>query len=165
MTGRVAFLEIIRVDVSGMQEAEMRRVDIAFEALEPVGFALEDGDGQILLRNEQRFVHRHRRRLGPRAHVNPYEARALANPVAFCADLFLEILRRGDVRHFEAAAVNVELPAVIDATDTVLLVTAEEQRGTTVRTLMIQHANPARAVTEGNELLTEQHQAHWIAVD
>ncbi len=130
----------------------MRRVDIAFEALEPVGFALEQGDGQILFRNEQRLVHRQRRRFGPRAHVNPDQAGLFAHPIAFCANLFLEILRRGDVRHFEAVAIHVELPAVIDAADAVLLVTAEEQRGAAVRASVIHHANPAGGVAKRDEL-------------
>ena len=38
---RMPFLEILGLDVAGMEEAEMRGVDIAFQALQPIGLALQ----------------------------------------------------------------------------------------------------------------------------
>ena len=60
----MAFFEIVRIDVAGMEETEMRCVDIALQALQPVGFAHQQCDGQILFRDEQCFVHWQRRGFG-----------------------------------------------------------------------------------------------------
>src|SRR5262245_32851190 len=53
---------------------------------------------------------------------------------------------------------------MIDAAQTARLVAAEKQRGATVRTAMVHHADPAVAVAEGDELLAEQHQAHGSTI-
>src|SRR5262249_43554709 len=63
-----------------------------------------------------------------------------------------------------AIAGHIELPAVIDAAQAARLVAAEKQRGTTVRTAMVHHADPAVAVAEGDELFAEQHQAHGSTI-
>jgi hypothetical protein len=161
---RVSFLEILGLDRTGMQEAEMRSVDIPLEALQPVAFTHQEADVQILFGNEQRFQHRHRRGDHARAHVNPDQSGALLHPIGLGADLLLEILRRRHVRHFQTLAVDVEFPAVIDAADAVLLVAAEEQRGTAVRALMVEHADPAGTVAKRDQGFAKQHQPHRIAV-
>src|SRR6185312_7108337 len=96
---------------------------------------------EILLGNEQRLEHRHRRCFRARPHVDPDETSLLPHLVSFGADLLLEVLRGRHVRHFEAAAFDVELPAVIDAADAILLVAAQEQRSATMRALMIEDAD------------------------
>ncbi len=164
VAGRVAFLEILGLDVAGMQKAEMRGVDVAFETLEPVAFALQYCDRQVLLGNEQRLVHGHGRRLGACTHIYPDQAGALIHLVAPGADLLLEVLRRRHIRHFEATPFDIEFPAVIDAPDAVFLVAAEEQRGAAVGALMVEHADPAGTVAKGDELFAEQHQPHGVAV-
>jgi hypothetical protein len=76
----------------------------------------------------------------------------------------LEILVLGHVRHVEAIAGNVELPAMIDAAQPALLVAAEEQRGAAVRAAMVDHADAAGAVAEGQKLLAQQHETGRRAV-
>ena len=105
-----------------------------------------------------------RRRLGALAHVDPDEAGALDGAVGLGLHLVLEVLVLGHVRHVQAVARNVELPAVIDAAQPALLVAAEEQRGAAVRAAVVDHADPAGAVAEGHELLAQQHQARRRAV-
>ena len=79
-------------------------------------------------------------------------------------DLFLEVLVHRHVGHFHAVATHVELPAVVHAADAAFLVAPKEQRSTAVRAAVIEDAYAALAVTEGEQLLTEQHQPHRIAV-
>ena len=111
--------------------------------------------------------HLERRQLGrllALAHVGPDEARALDHLVGLGLDAVLEVLRRRHVRHVEAVAFDVELPAVIDAAQAAFLVAAEEQRGAAVRAAMLHDADPAVGVAEGDELLAEQQEPHRLAV-
>src|SRR5205807_4670634 len=64
----------------------------------------------------------------------------------------------------EAIAVHVELPAVIGAAQSVVLVAAEEQRGEPMRAQMIEDADPAGGVAERDQLLVQEHQPHLRAV-
>src|SRR5262249_61265894 len=101
---------------------------------------------------------------GAIAHVDPDQAGTLDGAVGLGLDFLLEALVLGHVRHVEAVAGDVELPAVIDAAQPALLVAAEEQRGATVRAAMVDHADAALAVAEGHKLLAQQHQADRRAV-
>ena len=103
----------------------------------------------LVLRQQRRLDHRHRRRFGARAHVDPDQAAALVDLVGLCLDLVLEALRRRDVRHLEAVAFHVELPAVIDAADAARLVAAEEQRRAAMRAAMVHHADAAAGSRRG----------------
>src|SRR5262249_60854603 len=64
----------------------------------------------------------------------------------------------------EAIAVDVELPAVISAAESVILIAAEKHRRQAVREAMIHDADTAGRVAERDQLLTEQHQTHLRAV-
>src|SRR5262249_54044473 len=105
-----------------------------------------------------------RRRFGACPHIDPDDAGAFRGRIGLGLDLVLEILRRRHARHVDAIAGNVELPAVVDAADAVLLVTPEEQRGAAVWAAMVYDADPPGAVAKGNQLLAEQHQPHRGAV-
>ena len=59
-------------------------------------------------------------------------------------------------RHLDDVAVNVELPAVIEAAQAAILVAREHQRGAPVRAVFVEHADATFAVAENNEVLTEQ---------
>jgi hypothetical protein len=78
--------------------------------------------------------------------------------------LVLEVLVRWHVRHVEAVAFSVELPAVIDAADAALLVAPEEQRCATMRAAVIHDADATRRIAKADQLLAQQHQADGIAV-
>ncbi len=147
-----------------MQKAEMRGVDVAFERLQPVAFALGEGDLQFALGQQRGFDPRQRRGLGALAHIDPDEAVALGDLVGLGPDLFLVVLMRRRVRHVDAIAVHVEFPAVIDAAEAVLLVAAEEQRGAAMRAAVIHDADPAGAVAKRDQPLAEQQEAQRRAV-
>ena len=156
---RLILGEIVRIDMAGVQEAEMRGVDLALERLQPVAVALDEADADLVLGNVQDLEGRQRRSLGARSHVDPDDAGALHDLVGFRLHLLLEARRR-QARHVHAVAGDVELPAVIDAADPALLVASEEQRGTAVRAAVVHHADPALAVAKRDQLLAEQHQAN-----
>jgi hypothetical protein len=50
--------------VAGVQEAEMRGIDLALERLQPVAVALDEADADLVLGNVQDLEGRQRRRLG-----------------------------------------------------------------------------------------------------
>ena len=79
-------------------------------------------------------------------------------------DLVLELLLLGLVHLIDAAAVDVELPAVIDAAQPAFLVAAEKQRGATMRTIFVQEPDAALGVAEGDEVLAQQPHPYRRAV-
>ena len=160
---RLVFREIVRFNMAGVQEAEMRGVDLALERLQPVAVALDEARADFVLGHVQDLECRQRRHLRARAHVDPDHAGALHDLIGLGLDLLHEARRR-HARHVHTVAGNVELPAVIDAANAPLLVASQEQRGTAVRAAMVHHADPAFTVAKGDQLLAEQHQAHRRAV-
>ena len=154
---QAVFRHDLRVDAAGMQKAEMRGVDIAFQRLQPVALALHERDRHLALRQQGRLDLRQRRRLRALAHIDPDKAVALRDRVRLGLDAVLEIRHAGEVRRIDAIAVRVELPAVIDAAYAVLLVAPEEQRGAAVRAFMVHDPDPPGAVAERDQFLAEQH--------
>ena len=141
----------------------MRGVDLALDRLQVVAIALDHADVDLVFRRIEDLEGGQRRRLA-RAHVDPDHAGALDRLVGLGMDLVLEVLLRRHARHVDALARRVELPAVIEAAQAAFLVAAEEQRGAAVRAAMVDHADPAGAVAEGDQLLAQQHEAHRRAV-
>jgi hypothetical protein len=76
----------------------------------------------------------------------------------------LEIGFGGLVGHVYARAVDGELPAVIDAADAPLFVSAKEERRATVGAIVLNQPGLAVRVAEGDELLAEQQDPHGVAV-
>ena len=151
------------VDVARVQKAEMRGIDLALERLQIVAITLDEADVDLGLRHVENFKARQRWRFGLAAHVDPNHAGALDHLISSSLDLLLEA-RRGQARHINAIAGNVEFPTVIDAAQPALFIASQEQRGATVRAAMVHDAHPARAVAKGNELFPEQHQANGRTV-
>src|SRR5262249_58775345 len=60
------------------------------------------------------------------------------------------------VHHVDAAAADVELPAVVDAAQPALLVAAEEERGAPVRAILVEQAHPALGIAEGHQVLAQK---------
>ena len=131
-----------------VQEAEMRGVDVALERLQPVAFALDEEHVALVLGQQDRLEARQRRRRLALAHVGPDQAVALEHLVALRLDPLGERLVGGNVRHVDAVAVDVELPAVVGAADALVLVAPEEQRRAAVRAAMIEDADPAARCRE-----------------
>jgi hypothetical protein len=67
-------------------------------------------------------------------------------------------------RHFEDVAVDVDLPAVIEAAKPAILVAPEGERGAAVRAMLAERAEAAGAVAKDDELLAEKAKAHGRAV-
>jgi len=110
---RVGLLGLVRAD---MQEAEVRGVDVAFEPLQPIAVALDAEQIALAVAEQHRLEHRQLRRLRPRAHVSPDQAVALDSGIGLGLDLLRKGLVLRHVRHVEAVAFDIELPAVIGAT-------------------------------------------------
>ena len=107
---------------------------------------------------------RHRRWGLPRPHVGPDDPSAVDAGIGGGTDAGLEVGVLRLVRHIEAAALGVELPAVVDAAQTTFFVSPEEQRCAAVRTEVGHQADLAGAVPEADQLLAEQHHPHGVAV-
>ena len=142
----------------------MRGVEVVLQALEPVVFLLDDAELDVRGRQVVELEIGEGRRLGAVAHVEPDHAIALVRAVRLGLDLVLEILVRRHVRHVEAVAVHVELPAVIDAAEAVIFVAPIEQGGAAVRAAMVEHAEPAARVAEGDQGLAQRGKPHRVAV-
>jgi hypothetical protein len=76
----------------------------------------------------------------------------------------LEVGLGGFIRHIDAGAVHSELPAVVHAAKAGFLVPSKEQRGATMWAVVLDQADLAVAVAEGDELLAQQLHPHRIAV-
>ena len=146
--------------VGGMQARTMRGIDRALEHLRPIagGVNLDDADLRIGRGRPGRrleFAHGF-----GRTHVNPDKAAALARRIGFV----LHALQHRTVgrlgRHFHHVAVDVEFPAVIEAPQAAFLVAAEGERGVAMRATLGEHAKPALAVAEYDQILAEHARAH-----
>ena len=138
----------------------MRGVDVAFEALQPVAVAHVAHDDALVVGDAQHLERRQRRRHLALAHVDPDDAALLGDLVGLGLDAVGEALVLGQVRLVEAVAFDVELPAVIDAAQAAFLVAAEEHRGAAVRAAVIEDADAALGVAEGDQLLAQELDAH-----
>src|SRR5216684_1316156 len=98
------------------------------------------------------------RHLFARSHIGPDHPADLGRRIGCQMDLVAELLRL--VHLIDAIAVDVELPTVIDAAQAGFLVASEPQRGTAVRTKLVDEADPAFAVAKTDELLAEQLHAY-----
>ena len=153
-------IDVVGLHGAGMQEAEMRGVDVAFEALQPVAVAHVAHDHALVVGNAQHLERRQRRRHFALAHIDPDDAALLGDLVGLGLDAVGEALVLGQVRLVEAVAFDVELPAVIGAAEAAFLVAAEEHRGAAVRAAVIEDADAALAVAEGDQLLAQELDAH-----
>jgi hypothetical protein len=59
-------------------------------------------------------------------------------------------------RHFHHVAFDVEFPAVIEAAQPAFLIAPEDQRGTPVRAIFVEHPDAAAAVAEHHQILAQQ---------
>src|SRR2546428_11524164 len=92
----------------------------------------------------------------PRPHVEPDKAAAFNRGVRGNVYLLPVRLSFDAVRQVNALAVHVELPAVVDAAQTVFFVSAKEERRATMRAISIETTDTAIRVAKGNQLLAQQ---------
>ena len=167
--GELEPLHVIRIDVvdrhlAGMQKAEMRRVDVAFQRLQPVAFPLPGPEIGLVGRAQHRLQRRQWRRYLAFAHIDVDQSAALGHLVSLRFDLVPKVLVWRQIGHIETIAGDVVFPAVIDAAQAAFLVAPKEQRSAAVRATVIEHADPSEAVAKGDQSLAQQHQAQRVAV-
>ena len=66
--------------------------------------------------------------------------------------------------HVDADAGDVELPAVVDAAQALLLIAAPEQGRAAMRAVAVQHADLAGGIAEGDQVLAEDAELNGRAV-
>ena len=80
---------------------------------------------------------------------------ALLAGVCLDADLVLEGLALRRVGHVDARPGSVELPSVVDAPESVLLVAPEEHARATMGAAVVDHTDVSGGVPVGHEVLAE----------
>ena len=162
-TAWVILLDLVEGNGARMEEAEVGCVDVPFEGLQVVAFPLGEHQPVLVFTQQGAFQERLRRDVLPVPHEHPDQAVAFEGLVGPGADLVLEILLRRHIGHVDAGAVQIILPAVIDAPEAGLFIAAEEQRGAPVRTPVIHDPHPAVGRAKSDQPLVEQHEADGIA--
>ena len=142
----------------------MRRVDRAFEDLRPVAGDqhLRDGNAERLVgRPGRRREGRHRVR---RPHVGPDEAGPFMRRIGEVLDLVDQATRHGLGHHLEHVAVDVHLPAVIEAAQSAIFVAPHHERRPTMRAVLVHHPDAPVGVAKDDEILAEHTGADRRAV-
>ena len=84
----------------------------------------------------------------------PDDISELKGGIGSGVDLLLEL--HGLVHLIDAVAVDVELPAVVDAAEAALFVPAEPEGGAAVGAELVEEADAPVGVTEGDEAFAEE---------
>src|SRR5687768_5022173 len=104
-----------------MKEIGVYGIDTAFERLKPVAFLPDLGHRPLVGFSLRPGEERRRWLLLRRSHVAEDHSAHLVSRVSWNADLVLEIGFGRLGRHVDATPFAVELPAMVDAANTVLL--------------------------------------------
>ena len=142
----------------------MRVVDVALQRLHEVVDLQPLGYVAVLHRHHVPLEVRQGRSGFPGAHVRPYDPVPLLAGVRLDADLVLEGLALRSIGHVDARPGGVELPSMVDAPESVLLVASEEHARATVGTAVVDHADVSGGVPVGDEVLAKQPHAERLAV-
>ena len=134
----------------------MGGVDLPFENLRPIAAHthLRGTHTRVGCRREGgwlKFAH-----LVRRSEIRPDEAAGLARRIG----LVFHALRHVGAGRFgsevDDVALHVEFPAVIETAQPALFVAGEDKRGAAMRAQFVEHAEPALAVAEHDQVLAEQ---------
>ncbi len=136
-----------------MRESEMRGVDRAFQRLHPVAVLPFLRDIAVRGRHQRHFQRGQFGHLLDRSHIGPDHVAPFAHRIGLDADQVLGVEVGIGGRHVDASAVGIELPAVIDAADAAFLVATEPEVGAAVRAVLIDDADDAAAIAEGQQFL------------
>src|SRR5947208_3693907 len=112
----------------------------------------------VRLRDHGPFQLRRRGTQFRRAHVGPDDAASFDARVSLDGDPLFEAALGRLGWHVHAAAVDVVLPAMVDTSQAALLVAPEEERGATVRTVLVQERDSSGAIPKGYQPLAHQLQ-------
>lgn len=138
-----------------MQARAVRGIDRAFEDLRPVARqqCFRDAHAGVGGRRPGR---RHEFGDGVlRTHISPHHAAPFLHGIGLVLDLVGHATRCRLGHHFKHIACDVKLPAVIQAAQAGVFVAAVDQRRTTVRTILVEHANVAFRVPEYDQVFAE----------
>src|SRR5712691_3849500 len=97
-------------------------------------------------------------------HVHPDRSAPLAGRVRLDVNLVFEVALGRLAGHVYAGALGVELPAVVDAAQATLFVSAEKERRAAVRTEGADDANLAVGVAERDQVFTQNADPRGFAV-
>src|SRR6266403_5190066 len=89
-----------------------------------------------------------------RTHIGPDHPAHLGRRIGGQVNLVAELL--GLVHLIETIAVDVELPAMIDAAQAGFLVASEPQRGAAMRAELVDQTDAALAVTKADQALAQK---------
>ena len=143
----------------------MAGVDPALDALGPVVLLQALADVAMLWRHQAPLqLGRHFRHVLPLAEIGPDHPAPFDDGVGLGLDLLAQrrVGRLG--RHVHDVAVDVELPAMVDAAQTAFLVAPEPEIDATVRAVAVEQAEAAVGVLEGDQVLAQHPHAHRRAV-
>src|SRR5208282_4226486 len=139
---------ILALHHATVQETEVRRIDLALHGLEIIGLPLKAPDAPLFVIQPKRLKARKLGRRLPRPDIDPDESRPFPNAVGLCLDAVARGQRTRQVRRVDTIAFHVELPTMIDAANTVMLVAAEEKRCAAMRAFLIHNADTARRIAK-----------------
>jgi hypothetical protein len=140
-----------------VQETQVRGIKVSLHGLKPVASPLVSQSAATLGFHHGPAQLRQRWRVFPiRSHVSPDDAVPFDAGIGGDADLLIELASWRFIRNVHAPTLNVKFPSVIEATQPVILITSEKQRGAAMRTSVINQSDLAVGVSESNQALAQQ---------
>ena len=139
-------------------------VEFALQALQVIAFPLLAPNRNPFGRQRKHGKLRQRRRHLAMTHIGPDDSGALDDPIGLRPHATQGGAGIVHIRQIEAFAVRIELPAMEDATDAVILVPAIEERGAAMGAAMVHDTDLARRGAERDEFLSQQFEANRVAI-
>src|SRR5262245_55110929 len=90
-----------------------------------------------------------------RSHIGPDKTAALARRIGFLLAIERETTAFGFAGLVQDVALNVELPAVIEAAEPTLFIAPEGERGAAMHAVLAENAQATLGVAEDNQVLAE----------
>lgn len=148
-----------------VQDADVAGVDAAFHALRPIVLLQALADVTMRGRHQSPFqLGRHRRHVRLVAEIGPDHPAPLDDRIGLGLHLGTQRRIGGLGGHVEDIAVNVELPAVVDAPQAAFLVASEPQIDQPVGAIAVEQTQAAVGVFEGDQVLAQHAHPHWRAI-
>ena len=141
----------------------MGGIAAAFPQLQIIRRRVDAEDDAVLHRAIEEFICLERRLFLPGTEVSPHKATRLVRGICgrfqARAEAFVAV-----VRGFLDFAIHAKLPAVVEATDAVLLDAPEHERSTAMHAKFIHHANASGRGAEDDEVFAQHSRADGCAI-
>src|SRR5512146_572555 len=148
-----------------MKARRVRGIDRTLQGLRPIASGVHLDDANLGARRRRPGRRLKLRLLRGRAHIDPDETARFPRRIGLMLDMSAHPRAIvGLAGHVEDIALDVEFPAMIETAQTAFLVAAEDERGLPMRAMLAQHAEPAFAVAENDEVLAKEPRACRRAV-